>query len=322
MARKNYDSGTTAIDYGLLARKIGEKRRLDGLGVRDAATQCGISYSTLNRLERGTAQPDVPILMRVLAWLELSPSSLLMGPQPVRAHLRAQKTLASDVAEAIAEVVPVARFHYQTLSSRDLDTRSTIDSKSPYRRLRSSLREEFAHRFRAAINHQIDTPIEPFDLEVDGVQVKRLDEVPDVSAKALSILTTSHRNAWSAVTLPLDDSESSWLILLNSTHTRERQRATLMEEICHVLLGHHLTTISHVEGQTFRDYNREQEQDAYGLGAAILIPKAALIKRIESGESAATIATHFGVSHELVEYRIKITGAWYPYQLRQHVKMS
>jgi Zn-dependent peptidase ImmA (M78 family) len=93
-----------------------------------------------------------------------------------------------------------------------------------------------------------------------------------------------------------------------------------MEEICHVLLGHHLTTISHVEGQTFRDYNRDQETDAYGLGAATLVPKGELLSRVKRGESAELIARHFGVSDELVQYRIKVTGAWYEYKLQQHVK--
>ena len=88
----NYQGGFNVgqIDYGQLAERIIEKRKREGLGVREAAEQCGgISYSTLNRLERGTAKPDVETLTRLLAWLGISPSSLFMGAQPIRAHLRA-----------------------------------------------------------------------------------------------------------------------------------------------------------------------------------------------------------------------------------------
>ena len=63
-----------------------------------------------------------------------------------------------------------------------------------------------------------------------------------------------------------------------------------------------------------------QEKDAYALGAAILSPRDPLAERIQRGESAELIAQHFGVSHQLVEYRIKVTGAWYECQLLQHVK--
>lgn len=92
-----------------------------------------------------------------------------------------------------------------------------------------------------------------------------------------------------------------------------------MEEICHILLGHNLSTLSHIEGQTFRDHNKDQEADAFGLGAAILVPRPALLTHVRHEESAEAIAKHFGVSKELIEYRIKMTGAWYDYKLLQHV---
>jgi len=108
--------------------------------------------------------------------------------------------------------------------------------------------------------------------------------------------------------------------VLNSAHTKERKRATLMEEICHILLGHNLSTLAHIEGQTFRDYNKEQETDAFGLGAAILVPKPALLNRVKRGQPADSIAKDFAVSKELIEYRIKMTGAWYEYKLLQDVR--
>lgn len=51
-----------------------------------------------------------------------------------------------------------------------------------------------------------------------------------------------------------------------------------MKEICHIRLGCRPTTISHIEGQSFRDYDNRQESDAFGLGAAILVPKSALLR--------------------------------------------
>ncbi|MFQ5903595.1 MAG: helix-turn-helix domain-containing protein [Candidatus Binatia bacterium] len=309
------------LDYRLLARHIRDKRKRENLSLREAAEQCGISYSTLSRLERGTARPDLDTLKRILTWLDISPSSLFMGARAIRAHLRAQKNMASLVAEALADVAQRAQSHFdQSSQEHEPDASNTIKTKGPYRRLRPSLREAFAVRLRKTINYDLDAPLDPFDLEVTGVQVKRVDEIPNIPRRTMGVLMRSHPMFWSAITLPLNDAESAWLIVLNSAHTLERQRATLMEEVCHILLGHHLTMISHMEGQTFRDYNEEQERDAYGLGAAILIPKSALLGRVERGESAEEIAEHFGISQELVEYRIKLTGAWYQYKLQQHVK--
>lgn len=209
-----------------------------------------------------------------------------------------------------------AHLSSETLPVADEASRPPADS---YKRLRGSLRERFALQFRAAIKVPVDAPLDPFSLQIQDLTVMSLTDVPEIDATALVKLTERYQHTWSAMTLPLDQAESAWLIIMNPTHTRERQRATLMEEICHVLLGHHLTSISHVEGQTFRDYNDEQEADAYGLGAAILVPRRPLIGRVEQGQSAQTIGEHFGVSGKLVEYRIKLTGAWYPYKLLQHV---
>jgi transcriptional regulator with XRE-family HTH domain len=310
------------VDYTFLATQLAEKRRREALSLRDAAEQCGgISFSTLGRLERGVARPDLLTLQRVLAWLGVGPSAVFQGQEPIRAHLRAQRHLESSAAAALAEVVKLAQRAYSRPDA-DNGEEAPVNTAAarPPQRLGTARRERLAERLREAIRCPLTDPLDPFTLQIEGVEVKRLSEIPGVAGDVQRVLAGTHARTWSAATLPLNRAESSWLILLNHTHRRERQRATLMEEICHVLLGHHLTTISHVEGQTFRDYNKEQEADAYGLGAAALVPASELRARVERGESAETIARHFGVSEELVQYRIKVTGAWYEYKLRQHVK--
>jgi transcriptional regulator with XRE-family HTH domain len=309
------------IDLSALGEKIAAKRKREGLGLREAADQCGgVSYSTLSRMERGAVKPDLETLQKIVTWLDIAASSLFRGAHPVRAHLRAQKNFGSVVAQALAEVVQVAQAtFYHSTSDPDGAEATARRAQEPYRKLRSAHRENLAVRLREMIKCPPDGALDPFTLEVTGVDVKRIDEIPGLSKRALAVLTGSHRGAWSAITLPLDDAESRWLIILNSTHTIERQRVTLMEEICHILLGHHLTSISHVEGQSFRDYNRDQETDAYGQGAAILLPREALLVRVRRGDSAEDIGEAFGVSQQLVEYRIKVTGGWYEYTLHQRV---
>ena len=49
------------------------------------------------------------------------------------------------------------------------------------------------------------------------------------------------------------------------------------------------------------------ETEAYGMGAAALLPWAEFFGLLNSGSSAAKMAEHFDVSLQLIEYRIKIT---------------
>jgi Zn-dependent peptidase ImmA (M78 family) len=56
------------------------------------------------------------------------------------------------------------------------------------------------------------------------------------------------------------------------------------------------------------------EEAAYSVGAAALVPFAGLRRRVMEGRSSREIARHFRVSRQLVEYRIKVTHLWPEYK--------
>ena len=103
--------------------------------------------------------------------------------------------------------------------------------------------------------------------------------------------------------------------------TRERQAATLMEEICHVILGHSPTRLMLAEetskGVRFRNFDKNQEEVAYSVGAAVLIPYFSLKHAVMAGLSSDKIARRFVVSRDLVEYRIKVCRLWADYKERR-----
>ena len=74
------------------------------------------------------------------------------------------------------------------------------------------------------------------------------------------------------MSVPLDPHNEKWAVLLNDTHTMERQRVTLLEEFGHILLGHKLTKIARIADAYGRTYDRAEEHDAYYLAAATLRP--------------------------------------------------
>src|SRR5689334_19876635 len=63
-----------------------------------------------------------------------------------------------------------------------------------------------------------------------------------------------------------------------------------------------------------RDYNKSDEEAAYAIGSAALVPYAALRKLVLGGRTADEIARRFRVSRQLVEYRIKVTHLWSAYK--------
>jgi hypothetical protein len=77
-----------------------------------------------------------------------------------------------------------------------------------------------------------------------------------------------------------------------------------MEEVCHILFGHRPSGIA---DELFggRSYNLNIEEEAYGVGAAALVPYYSLRNFLVAGISIREIAKHFGVTPSLILYRAR-----------------
>lgn len=165
-------------------------------------------------------------------------------------------------------------------------------------------------------------PLDPFELAIyANLLVIPFEEIEALSPETIEHLLGGGKEAWSggAASHTLPDGRK--LIILNPTHGKNRQNATLMEEISHVFLGHKPSRLAienrSKEGKIIaRDYNHAIEEEAYSTGAAALVPYTALRRMVEKGKTAREIARHFYVSLALVEYRIKVSRLWDTYKER------
>src|SRR5229473_1406468 len=183
------------------------------------------------------------------------------------------------------------------------------------------------------------------------------DRIQGLSPESRAHLLGDATDEWSggACSQPLPN---GWrIVILNPAHGSSRNRATLMEEVAHVFLGHKPNrlaaivdpispsplrrgsrgrvpgdasrplpqALSHRRGAKeqssdstkqphgrvlAREYNHSDEEAAYAIGAAALVPYAALRRMVIEGRSGNEIARRFGVSRQLAEYRIKVTHLW------------
>ena len=167
-----------------------------------------------------------------------------------------------------------------------------------------------------------EQPLDPFALaEFARLLVVDFDSIEGLSAESRAHLLGEAADQWSggACARPLPN---GWkLVILNPAHGQQRNRATLMEEVAHVFLGHTPNRLAinpkkaiASQGTAARDYNHDDEEAAYAVGAAALVPYAALRRFVIRGSNGAQIAHHFRVSRQLVEYRIKVTHLWAEYK--------
>ena len=121
MAFKN-DNFVNTIELG---RAIKGRREETGQSLRDVADITGVSASTLSRIENGTGKPDADNIARLTSWLDM-PIDRVMNktaasdvepviyypheatPEIVEAHLRADKNLTPETANALSELFRVA----------------------------------------------------------------------------------------------------------------------------------------------------------------------------------------------------------------------
>jgi hypothetical protein len=167
-----------------------------------------------------------------------------------------------------------------------------------------------------------DEPLDPFELAYFArLMVINFDAIEGLSEETREHLLGAGMNDWSGGTSSRPLPNGWRLVILNPKHGRARNNATLMEEVCHVFLGHKANRLSIVaqnkQGKTVaRDYNEADEEAAYAVGAAALVPFAGLRKLLKQGRSSIEMARHFGVSRELVEYRMKVCRLWAEYRQR------
>lgn len=173
---------------------------------------------------------------------------------------------------------------------------------------------EFAERHGSLLRRRAGlSPTERLDpyalAEVFQLAILVPQQIAGVSPEDLDLVGGLDPKAWSGMGRKLPDGQT--LILINPRQTPERANATIMEEVAHVHLRHQPSQLVTLPtGFWKRTYDAADEQEAYWTGAAALLPSQALGRAVWKGCATEEIAAAFGVSHELVEFRIKILGLW------------
>ncbi|MBL1232570.1 MAG: helix-turn-helix transcriptional regulator [Flavobacteriales bacterium] len=103
---------SSSLDTKKFSEMIKSKRGSTGL--RALATEIGISASTLSRVEQGNL-PDIDTYLRLCNWLEVSSDFFTLenknidsSKKGVIAHLRADKSLPANTAEALIQMINLA----------------------------------------------------------------------------------------------------------------------------------------------------------------------------------------------------------------------
>ena len=150
-------------------------------------------------------------------------------------------------------------------------------------------------------------PICPFSLsEHLGVGLMKLsDFIATAPDAAYYLLSGTGRDEFFAMTLC---AVSPKVVIYNDAQSAGRTAADIAHELAHLLLMHPAHRLTDATGR--RHFDPELEAEANWLGPAILVSEEAALWVAHRGLKVSEAASVYGVSEELMQMRLNVTGAW------------
>lgn len=152
-----------------------------------------------------------------------------------------------------------------------------------------------------------ESPLRPIVLaDYLEVPVWTPSDLTGIPAGSLKALLVDESDDWSALTISIGDSVA---IVHNTSHSKRRQSSDLMHELAHIVVGHEASKveISKELGMAMRSFDRQQEEEANWMSGCLLLPRAALVA-IGNSRHKESACGDFGVSMDLLTYRLNVTG--------------
>lgn len=151
-------------------------------------------------------------------------------------------------------------------------------------------------------------PLDPWMLAKDlGIPVVTISELADSHpeiAPHVDYLAGKGSSVFSAITV---FSGHRRVIVHNDAHAPNRQRSDLAHELSHTLLAHPPHPLFGSDGD--RVYDRRMEGEASWMGPVLLVPNEAAHWIVDQRMDDNVAARHYGVSHQLLEFRLQTSGA-------------
>ena len=97
------------------------------------------------------------------------------------------------------------------------------------------------------------------------------------------------------------------MVIVNDDHSPARQNSDIAHEIGHTLLAHPLEVLSRMVG--CRDFDPDLEDEANHFAGYLLVPNGAAWSIVKSGMDMEIAQTTYGVSRQMLDWRLNMSGA-------------
>lgn len=143
-----------------------------------------------------------------------------------------------------------------------------------------------------------------------GVTVWSTNDIQDLPPNHLAVLNDEDDDSWAALTMRLGPAN---LIVYKPVSSQGRRNNVIMHELAHIILGHELAAACILEDGSLApgNFSQEQEDEADWLAGTLLLPRPALMSIRWRRLSETQACQEYGVSREMLTWRIRMTGVDY-----------
>jgi Zn-dependent peptidase ImmA (M78 family) len=169
--------------------------------------------------------------------------------------------------------------------------------------------ERTAVAVRKELKITVDDLLCPFSLAENlGIGVLPPEKIPGMTDDILRPLIIEDPSGWSATSFRKNNKST---VIYNPKHSPGRRSSDITHELAHELLGHEPATVIlslELEHFCMRSFNQKQEDEANCLAWTLLVPREGLLRARSRRKTVEQIASQFGVSKSLINFRLQTTG--------------
>ncbi len=170
--------------------------------------------------------------------------------------------------------------------------------KAQANRIAVGLRRQLGLAAQAPLNvHALATHL--------GIAVVPLSAFRQWCGEQVEQLTTRDAGGFSAALISFGDGRR--MVIVNDEHSPVRQNSDITHEFGHALLVHPLEVVSSMMG--CRDFDPALENEANHLAGYLLVPDQAARRIVNSGMGPAVAQEIYGVSRQMLDWRLNMSGA-------------
>lgn len=163
-----------------------------------------------------------------------------------------------------------------------------------------------SREIRAELGLAADAPLCPFataqHLEVSVIKLSAFKAKHPNAVNYL--ISAAGQSEFSAITVCI---RTQRVIIYNDGHSPARCAANIMHELSHLLLMHPPHPLCGENGK--RHFDASLEGEASWLGPALLVSDEAAVAVAKRGIALRSAADEYGVSTQLMQMRLNVTGA-------------